>query len=81
MESNLSEENKAIYELMNSLDDKEITSIVNHIKEAAKLVLDQEETAWREQVSVMQNSADTQMSEPVQASKQNNSVIIPNAKK
>jgi hypothetical protein len=81
MVSNLSEENKAIYELMNSLDDKEITSIVNHIKEAAKLVLDQEETAWREQVSVMQNSADTQMSEPVQASKQNNSVIIPNAKK
>jgi hypothetical protein len=41
----------------------------------------QEETEGRKQFFVTQTSAKTQMSEQVQSNKQNNNVVIQNAKK
>ena len=78
---NLSEENKARYALMNSLSEQEIRQLVDHVKEMARLTMEQEEAAGREQFSVTQSSNDTQMSEQVSASKQNGGAILQNAKK
>ena len=78
---NLSEENKARYALMNSLSEQEIRQLVDHVKEMARLTMEQEEAAGREQFSVTQSSNDTQMSEQVSASKQNDGAILQNAKK
>lgn len=78
--NNLSEENKARFALHDSLSEKEIELIVNHIKEMAKITMAQEEAAWREQFSVTQNSAGAQISEQVQVSQQSGEVIQ-NAKK
>jgi hypothetical protein len=76
MERNLSEENKIRIEFSNSLNQEEREMIANRLIEAANLILEQEEAAWREQFSVMQNSTSVQMSEQVQINQQTSSVVM-----
>lgn len=77
----ISEENKARIALNITLSDEQRKAIVMQLKEAAKIVMEKEERAWREKIAVAEEGKTVQMSVNNPSPPQNNGKVIQNLKK
>jgi hypothetical protein len=77
----ISEENKARIALNSALSDEQRLAIVMQLKEAAKIVMEKEERAWREKISVAEGHALIQSQSKTVQSSQNNETSIQAPKK
>ena len=77
----ISEENKARIELNTTMTKEQIEAIATQMQEAAKVIMEQEERVWREQISVADNQHTEQSQSKAVQSSQNNETSMQGPKK
>ena len=78
---NISEENMTRIILNMTMSDEQIAAIAQQVKDGAKMVMKEEESAWREQISVEQEVNANQTQTKSVVSEQNNESVIQTRKK